>query len=84
MSSCLLRIDFCTSSTWAWPSSKEVTRSVRSCTSISRVNESTCDGIGLGGMLMLFERRPIGKGSGGTLEALEKLKDISRRVGCCG
>ena len=34
---------------------------------------------------MLLERRPIGDGSGETLEVLEKLKDISRRAcGCCG
>ena len=66
-----------------WPSSKEVTRSTRSCTSISRVNESTCGGVGLGGETeMLLERRPVGDGSGETLEVLEKLKDISRRA--CG
>ena len=67
------------------PSSNTVTRSNNSCTSISRVRESTasCGGVGLVGDTEM--RYLTGGGSEQTLETLEKLDDNSRRgYSCCG
>lgn len=73
----------------AWPSSNVITLSKSSCTSISRVSESTSSGgdIGLGGDTVMLLLRPTTDrgGSGDTVETLEILDDSSRRgYGCCG
>ena len=65
------------------PSSKVVTRSRRSCTSISRVRDSTpsCGTLGLIGETEIpLTKRPTGDGSGDTVESLEILYLV---YGCC-
>ena len=71
-----------------WPSSKIITWSKSSCTSISRVSDSTSShgGIGLTGETeMRLMKHPTGDGSGEALEMLEILDDYSMGVySCCG
>ena len=70
------------------PSSKPVTRSKSSCTSISRVSDSTtsCGALGLTGETEIpLMKHPTGDGSGDTLETLEIVDDSPTGVyGCSG